>query len=158
MDPTVKAAVITGVVAIVSPILTYAVTRIYDRRELGKIVGRRKALIGTWRGNIVQDNSSELGALNIDMTFTSSGKIVEGNCELIYPVGNQLIKLRFIGGFYHERFVKFDYTNPDEAVVQFGSAVMILDSTGKLLEGRYVGYGSLTNQIVSGTVVMHRTP
>src|SRR5437868_1478080 len=98
METTIKAALISGVVAIVAPITTYVATRIYDRRGLGKIVGRRKALIGTWKGNIVQDDS-QFGGMNLTMTFTSSGKVIEGNCELIYPVDNQLIKLRFTGGF-----------------------------------------------------------
>ena len=157
METAIIVAIISGSVAIISPISTYVITRMYDRRGLGKITGRRKALLGTWKGSILQDADSEWGKMNIDMTFISNGKIVEGNCTLIYPVDNQVIKLKFTGGFYHERFIKFDYTNPDESVVQFGSAVMILDSNGKTLEGRYVGYGSITNRIVSGTVLMHRT-
>jgi len=157
MDTTIKAALISGGVAIVAPITTYVATRIYDRRGLGRIVGRRRALIGTWKGNILQDNS-QFGEALLTMTFSSSGKVIEGDCELIYPIENQLIKLRFTGGFYHERFVKFDYTNLDELVVQFGAAILTLAADGKSLEGRFVGYGSQTNGIVSGTVLMHRIP
>jgi hypothetical protein len=160
METPIIVAIISGVFGIVSPITAYVVTRIYDRRVLGKIVGRRKALIGKWKGNIVQDSDRELGEMGIDMVFTSSGKVIEGDCEFIFPEGNRVrvIKLKFIGGFYHERFVKFDYTNPEDGVIQFGCAIMILASEGKRLEGRYVGYGSITNRIVSGTVVMHKTP
>jgi len=130
METPIIAAVISGIVAIVSPIITYLITRIYDRRGLGRILGRRKALIGIWKGSIVQDNDRELGAISIDMSFTSSGKVVEGNFEFVDPISNQVIKLKFTGGFYHEQFAKFDYTNADELVVQFGSAIMSLASDG----------------------------
>lgn len=57
------------------------------------------------------------------MTFTSSGKVDEGNCEFLYPVSNQLMKLKFTGRIYREQFITLDYTNPGESIVRFGSAV-----------------------------------
>ena len=99
METPIIVAIISGSVAMVSPIATYVITRMYDRRGLGKIVGRRRALIGTWKGSISQDGDKELGAMNLEMIFTSSGKVVEGNCKLIYPVDNQIMNLIFTGGF-----------------------------------------------------------
>jgi hypothetical protein len=157
MEAPIIAAIISGSVAIVSPVITYAVTRVYDRRRLGKIEGRRKAMVGVWKGNIVQNMKGALLSMSLEITFTASNKVIEGSGEFISPTTNELAKLKFTGGFYHEQFVKLDYTNPDELIVQFGCSILKLSSDGRMLEGRYVGYGATTNQIVVGEVSLRRT-
>jgi hypothetical protein len=156
MQSEVTAALITGIIAIISPLTTYFLTRAYDRRELGKIEGRRKAIIGAWKGDITQTFLGETSQITIEMAFTAGKKIIEGHANLIHPVTSELTRLKFTGGFYHDRFIKFDYKNENETIMQFGSAVVDLSSDGKTLNGKYVGYGSKTNQIVSGDVCLKR--
>jgi hypothetical protein len=55
MQGAIVAAIITSSVALLSPILTLLFKKAYDRRGLGDIKGRRKAVIGTWKGIISQE-------------------------------------------------------------------------------------------------------
>src|SRR5262249_13847612 len=55
--------------------------------------------------------------------------------------------LNFVGGFYHEQFVKLDYVNPDADIIQFGTYIATLNAGGKVLEGRFLGYGPDTEGI-----------
>jgi len=156
MQPEVVAAIITGGVAVLAPIITLVFKQIYDRRSLGNIKGRRKAVIGTWSGSIVQEIDSNVVSFNLEITFSAGKKIVQGDASFISPTNNQLTKLKFIGGFLHERFIKFEYKNPDESIIQFGSSILDLSSDGKTLNGKFIGYGSATNRIVNGEVMLKR--
>ena len=157
METPIIVAIISGSVAIASPLITYVVTRMIDRRKLKDITGRRKAVIGSWQGNLVQEMSGTVFTIELEMTFVAGKKTIEGRSEFYNPITNQITRLRFTGGFYHEQFVKLDYTNTDELVVQFGCSILKLSADGRSLEGSYVGYGSVTNQIVVGKVTLHRT-
>lgn len=152
MEPVIVAAIISGSVAILAPIITYVVTRMYDNRELRQIKGRQKAISGTWHGTIAQEIDGNLANINLSITFTAGKKIVEGIAEFISPMTGLPVKLNFTGGFHNDYFIKFDYTNPDETVIQFGSCIVRLSDDGKTLKGKYVGYGANTNQIVNGIV------
>jgi hypothetical protein len=157
MDPAVIAAIISGSIAIVLPIITYGVTRFYDRRGMRKIEGRRNAIVGTWDGEIAQEVDGKLVSMKLGITFTAGKKVIEGTGKFINPVTNLLTELKFNGGFYHEQFVKLDFTNTDDIIVQFGCSILQLSSVGRTMQGRYVAYGSFTNLIVSGEVNLRRT-
>ena len=75
--------------------------------------------------------------------------------HLFPPITGNTIKLKFVGGFLYERFIKFDYSNPDESIIQFGNTILDLSADGKTLIGKFVGFGSITNQIVSGEVKLN---
>jgi hypothetical protein len=157
METPIITAIIAGSVAIVSPIITYVVTRMYDQRGLGKIKGRRRAMVGSWKGDIVQEIDGKSVSMNLEITFTAGKRVIEGTGEFISQTTNQVTRLKFTGGFYHEQFVKLDYANPDELIVQFGCSILKLSSDGRTLEGRYVGYGSLSDRIILGEVSLRRT-
>lgn len=156
MAPEVIAAIITGAVALIAPIATYFATIAYERRSIQKISGRRKSIVGNWRGNIKQSLKGAPVTIDIEMGFTAGNKIIEGNCRFLSPLDNRTTNLKFTGGFYHERFIKFDYKNEDEGVIQFGSSIIDLSADGRTMTGSYVGYGAGTNEIVTGNVILNR--
>lgn len=96
--------------------------------------------------------------MQLSITFTAGKKVVEGIAEFISPVTNLPVKLNFTGGFHNDYFIKFDYKNPDETVIQFGSCIVKLSDDGKSLKGKFVGYGASTNQIVNGIVDLEKAP
>jgi hypothetical protein len=152
MSPEIIAALIGGAGTIFAPVITVLAKNIYDRRIWGIVKGRRKAIIGTWVGSISQTIDNIPTSYNLEITFTADKKIVKGDASFISPSTGKTIKLKFIGGFLYERFIKFDYHNPDELIIQFGNAILDLSSDGKTLIGKFVGFGSNTNKIVTGEV------
>jgi hypothetical protein len=155
MTSEIIAAIISSAVAIVAPIITLVFKNNYDRRIWETITGRRKAIIGKWVGSITQTIENIPTSFNLEITFTADKKIVKGDASFISPLTSRTIKLKFVGGFLFERFIKFDYKNPDESVIQFGNAILDLSADGKTLIGKFVGFGSITNQIVSGEVTLN---
>ena len=155
MSPEIVAAIISSMVAIVAPIITLVVKNNYDRRFWETITGRKKAIIGTWVGAITQTIDNIPTSLNLEIVFTANKKIVKGDASIISPTTGKSIKLKFVGGFLFERFIKFEYKNPDESIIQFGNAILDLSADGKTLIGEFVGFGSITNQIVSGEVKLN---
>lgn len=157
MDAQIVAAIIAGGVAIVSPFLTYAITRAKDHKILGRVKGQRKAVIGLWKGQIGQPFNSEVIASDIEITFKAASKLVEGDAQLMYARDHSLMHLKFNGGFFYERFIRFDYHNQDDVVLQFGGAILELSADGKTMTGKFCGYGSKTGAIVSGDVQLIRS-
>ena len=121
---------------------------------------RRKALRGRWRGTLKQLDSEVTGveAHTLEMSFLPRWRTVTGTAFFIATMhGTDItVDLSVRGGFLHGRFLKIDYSHSDEAHMQFGSAVLGLSDDGKALSGRYVGYGSLTKQIVTGLITLSK--
>ena len=91
------------------------------------------------------------------MNFTKHRKRIVGRMTFTMP-GLATRTLDFTGGFLHEQFVKLDYNNPDSDIMQFGCYVakLITTSDRKTLDGRFVGYGPDTRDIVHGTAICNK--
>lgn len=158
MQPEVIAAIITGITTIIGPIITYIVIKRSQEKNLQEVGERRRVITGTWRGNIEQLLNNQPTSIPLEITFTAKERLIEGLATLTSPIDHSLIKLRFTGGFHYDRFIKFDYKNEDECVMQFGSSIMDLHADGRTLTGKFVGYGTRTNQIVSGNALLLKAP
>jgi hypothetical protein len=159
MSPTIVAAIIAGSVAIIAPIITLLIKEWIEQKPFSKISGRQKALIGMWRGSLKQAIVREGTPAEMEITikFIAKGKKILGSTTLT-PPGFAQRELGFIGGFLHEQFVKLDYSNPDPTIMQFGCYVARLDVTEdqKVLDGRFVGYGPDTKEVVYGTALLKK--
>lgn len=122
---------------------------------------RRRALQGRWRGALKQLDSdlSDVEVHTLEMSFAPRLRTIKGTAFFTATVkGTELtVDLQVRGGFLHDRFLKVDYSHSDEAHIQFGSAVLLMSDDGRSLTGRYVGYGSLTKQIVTGLITLSKT-
>lgn len=111
------------------------------------------AIAGKWRGEIKQHTP---GKPDIDyeceLRFVVKKQSIDGRME-IYPIindRNMRMEFDLQGNLIHGRFLNLNYRPTDEGALQFGCVIAELDDTGIAFEGRFVGYGSLNNQIVHG--------
>jgi len=116
--------------------------------------GRRETLNGKWIGTLRQRFKGKLIESAIEMDFKAEVEPMEGIATLDHPDGPGHPKLRFnvVDAFFHDPILKLDYRNTVDSVLQFGCFVGRLDAAGKTLKGRFVGYGSLVDQIAFGEV------
>jgi hypothetical protein len=155
-DPAVVAAWIGGASAIVASLVTVVATKAHDYRFLQPMLAdRRKALVGNWHGEAVQ---AELTA-TVELRLGASGKNVTGVAELQFVFGgtDRHLILDLTGGFLHDQFLKLDYTKKDDdGAIQFGTLVVELGADARTMVGRYVGYGSISDRIVSGEMSLKK--
>lgn len=157
MDKSIIAALISGLFAISSPLITFVFVRKYDQRELREIKkSESSAITGVWQGRLEQTLYDKSISMDVHFIFSSGKKVVDGVIKLKNPVDNSPIELSFTGGFYHGRFIKLDYTNSDTRIRQFGAMVMSLNDNADELTGKYTGYGSLSNKIINGEIILKR--
>ncbi|MGZ0080787.1 hypothetical protein [Methylomonas sp. YC3] len=151
MDASVIAAYISGVFAIFGPIIVFIATKHYEIRYLQPINhDRRIAVVGRCRGEIVQPNLTS----NIELRFDVRNKEVIGEAQInrVVEGRERLITLTMTGGFLYDRFLKLDYKNADASTIQFGSITLELAADPRAMEGKYSGYGSVSNCIVFGEI------
>ncbi len=156
MDTTLMGAIVGAVGTIFGAGITAAVMIRNERRKdtsLEITEHWREALSGKWVGSIVQEIEGEKVSMPLTMTFKISGKVVKGKCKFT-SFKKEEIELSFSGRFFREQFIRFEYQNVKEKVLQFGGAVLKLSADGSTLSGRYVGYGKDLDSIVSGSVSM----
>jgi hypothetical protein len=157
MDARITVAVIGGVFGIVTPIITYFVTQAYNESGFIRLSkGRRKALDGKWVGTLHQEVGPDGRPLDADYTLrlSTSRKAVKGEGNSHFQLGDKKYESKFhvVGGFLHDRFLRFTYDNVDETTLQFGAMMLELDPNGRSLTGRFVAYGFLSKRLIYGTI------
>jgi hypothetical protein len=162
MDTSIKVAIISGLFALLAPIITYVVTKELEDRYFEQMpYERQNALSGRWEGMMYQEVGFDGERLEvpmeipIDIEATVSGRRLEGVSKVKFPLPNgetDTSLVNFTGGFLHDRFIKIDYKNSNLATIQFGSMILELNSRGNMLSGRFLGYGDFTEVLVFGKV------
>ena len=123
--------------------------------------GRRRALTGRWVGAGYQaegvDGGPPLDAKLI-LDITAHSKTVKATGEYTSKVGatEEHTKFAMEGGFFHDRFLKFDYKNTDDTAIQFGAITAELSPDGRTIRGRYIGYGPFSERLVNGSIELHK--
>jgi hypothetical protein len=154
-------AAITAGVALTSAFATWIAKRIYDTRVLHSVSrDRRSVLNGRWLGQIYQERGPEGKeiSLRLSIDFIVSRKKVSGNGVVWVVVDGKETEERFLleGGFLHDQFLQLSYRNVRGFVLQFGAVTFRLSSSGESLKGKYAGYGSLTEGVVSGCAELRK--
>jgi hypothetical protein len=160
MNDTIWAAFIAGpAAASLTAILGYVLSP--DRRQRAAIgSARRDTLEGTWKGELHQavdiDGVSETNAVEFNLRVRL--RTVYGDGRLHYVVNQECRESFFAlrGGFMFDQFLKLDYSNKKGFVVQFGTIVLKLHSDGTRLEGKLVGYGSVTDRVIAADLELSR--
>jgi hypothetical protein len=161
METTLIKEIIAGAVAIVAPVVTFIATRAYENRFLQPISSERaRALIGTWAGDVLQDHGPDGAPLpgKANFKFSIVGKKIQGYRIYRASYGGEEFTSTFVssGGFLHDRFIRFNYNSEVSGVVQFGSIILEMSNDTKSLEGRFLGFGVVTNGLVFGTLRMKK--
>ncbi len=119
---------------------------------LGKT--RKRALKGKWRGIVEQDNMNKYdieliikpGFKRVNITGTILNKEVKKGAD----------NFIFKGAFKNERFLMLGYENADGGILQFGSMLLEFLPDSEHMQGRFVGYGYKSMQIIHGTLEIEK--
>jgi hypothetical protein len=156
MSPQVSAAIVSGLFTVGGALITFFVTKFFEQRHLLPIAGdRRKSLVGHWKGKISQPN---VGDYDLEMNLNVTKNKVSGLARLGYVEDGKphSIPLSLEGGFFYDRFLKVDYKNTDSAKIQFGSITLHVSSTSNSMNGKFSGYGSISEAVVGGDILLEK--
>jgi hypothetical protein len=146
--------------ACLGPVSVQIGHRIEEERMSG--TGRILALRGRWRGNVTQDANPRLPVTkyDCDSEFDLDGNYVVGYLNLQptrrIPGWPKVLEFKLRGAFVHERFFKMEYTYVDPAAIQLGFMLLDLNTQGTKLMGRFLGFGALSQQLVSGFIKLEK--
>lgn len=159
MDSTIIAAIIGGISTIVAAIGTFALTRLLDSNALpGARNVRQNALTGHWKGEVRQEGGVRGIPINmqLDLKLKSTRRMVRGEASFTGTFQNQNfnVSANIWGNFVHGRFLKLEYEYPD--LVQFGFILLELSPDGRILEGRWTGFGSASRELIYGSVQLQK--
>ena len=159
MNASVLAAVITATSSFLTAIGTLSLTRWTENRLFKPLGDRRRALRGTWRGNLTQNTvPPDVLIKDIEMICDPGRRRIKGTWFTHIQIGRDEMTLQYslIGGFYHDRFLKFDFRNDSPGKIQFGAAVLELTGDARTLSGAFVAYGPMSNAIIQGSMKFSR--
>jgi hypothetical protein len=117
----------------------------------------KQALVGKWAGNVEQKHNEMLISYYVELDFKISlwGSVI-GIVNIPKNEYFDSFNVSVKGGFFTDRILKLEYENEETPALQFGGMVLQLSGTGKSLEGCLVGYGSISEKIITGKVVFHK--
>ena len=151
-------ALIGAIGTIASPILTNFVSERSKTKVYRGISDIRKGIKGKWHGTIhqfVNDGTTAVfDDFPIEFNFEVNQKKIIGESDLNFRGVN--IELVAEGYFPAERHLLLTYRNKSDIQMQFGSIVMELNAEGNELEGKYVGYGNISERIIQGIISLKK--
>lgn len=148
-----------AVLSILAVLLAPIIGSYFDGRSNGDapdpLLGRVKAVIGYWEGSVTQEfheNSTITAAAVVRFTRVE-GATLKGHVDYVYQVEGKPIHERFhlSGTLVHGNLLKMEYHSADASIKQLGSGVMELNPTGKILRGKFAGFGARSNRIITGS-------
>jgi hypothetical protein len=108
--------------------------------------GRMEKIEGKWSGFFWGCNELNKGERVMDLTLKLNSTEITG--EVLIEVFGVSQKLNLKGSFRNDRFLILNYDNLQ--VVQFGTMILELKSTNDKLVGNLVGFGYLSESIITG--------
>lgn len=67
------------------------------------------------------------------------------------------ISYNLSGNMVANNYLRLDYVSRDPAVIEFGTLLLRLPSSGGKLEGKYISFGPITERLVSGEYVFSQS-
>jgi hypothetical protein len=115
----------------------------------------KDAVSGKWEGKYEQILNGALEEIDVYMFLEVSrkGKII-GKATI--PYGEDAFEANLKGGFYLRSFIKLEYENTNKAIIQFGSFVFRLSDRPNKLAGQFVGYGHISEKVISGSIQLKK--
>lgn len=156
MNTNLKAAIIGGICVILAPILTLLLNNSIENRKY-EVIGNRD-ILGKWSGIIIQELGNSEISFGVEFEFRNRGRKLYGTCK-VDAIDNPMDEshnLYIEGGLFENRFLKLEYKNTDENVIQFGTFLMELMPDGKKLIGRFTGYGHVSKKVVYGKITLNK--
>lgn len=130
------------------------------------LTARQMAMLRRWEGVIDQpDYQGGPISSKAVITLTSDGKrvigdgIIDVDLTSTHRGGPRTVQmaLRFAGSFFHADFIVMEYRPSDGTSLQFGTMLLHLNAEATELSGRFVGFGSISESIISGAISLRRS-
>jgi len=137
----------------------FYLNRALEKRYLPKITSaRQKAISGVWEGTYKQEDSEKRDEQNISfkLTLNAGSRTVTG---LMSVVDTTNFEFHVEGSFYHNKYLRLNYTASGitEDAIDFGSIFLILGDYPNKMAGKLVGYGSISETLISGIIELNKT-
>jgi hypothetical protein len=147
------AILIALITAIIGPLVTYYLTIILPSRVYPPITRKSRAkLDGKWTGTGYQNDAPGGQPITpaLSVKLKCGRRKIRGTATMHTRVGptDYIITYSLEGIFFEDRVISFLYRVLNGNVRQFGSAVVMLDDSGRKLSGLLIGYGFLSEKIV----------
>jgi hypothetical protein len=150
--------------AVVSTIIGIYVTRLHNTIKIPFLTNERKrSLRGHWHGIYKQDANSKRTAtdLQIELSLEPKLKLIQGKMivkELSKKTNNydNIYRFEVAGYFLHDRFLQLTYKccGKSSKAVDIGSLFLKVSDSGGEMHGRLAGWGSISEDVISGTVTL----
>ena len=134
---------------------------VYSYKKANEVITKppkdwRSIITGTWQGHYRTQIKGVYMEVPGIITLKTKHKQIIGKIEML-GLKNDFIEIpphssNVFGAFIHNRYIRLQYENELEHVVQFGAAVLELNSFRNKMTGRLVGYGPTTENILYGSV------
>lgn len=163
MNMEISSALIAASGALVSAVATVFVRHRLENRRLQPVASRRAAIAGRWTGEIADPKYPDGGIVSTAVvTFNPGSRRVTGSARVISSLAahhrggprESTIQSELTGGFRHGDFLMLEYRSKDASVLQFGAMILLLNGEGNRLDGMWIGYGRISEAIVSGTMTL----
>ena len=129
-----------------------------EAQQISNQEGREMGLVGKWVGKLNQQTDDGFISLDTDMeiNLTPTG-VINGTWTLHSKtlIGYQIVFNISCTTLYNQ-FVKLDFSSADKAIMSFGTLMTRLSASARTIEGQYVGYGSVSDRLVTGSVSLHK--
>ncbi len=113
---------------------------------------RAQAIAGNWTGHILQEVGFEC-QYAATCTLSVSGDTIGGFFRFRNERdSSDFVECTVTGGSLYDRFLQLNYVANDPTRIQFGTILAEVHAEGDKLDGRFLGYGATSQQIVTGEV------
>ncbi|MEJ2453645.1 MAG: hypothetical protein P8103_05755 [Candidatus Thiodiazotropha sp.] len=156
MSPIEIAFAVT--LTLVGSIAGFYINRGLENLHLPKIGRtRRQAISGDWEGVYHQQANEKREAQEIvfRLSLKAGSRAIKGRLEIR---DNTDYEFDIEGAFYHERYLRLNYTaaGSSAASIDFGAMFLVLADRPDTMSGLLAGYGSLSEGLINGTVDLRR--
>lgn len=137
----------------------YAFQRIADRRQyLAIATPRQRKLTATWTGTVQQVATDDRAAVELPITLElqAGSRTIRGSAKI--EDEGRLFEFDVDGAFLSGSYLRLNYSaeKSPSAALDFGVLFLRVGDIPETMTGRLVGYGSITNSLINGTVEVKR--
>jgi len=157
MDVNLAITIISIIITLISILIAFYQIQQSVKGFVKSTNSRKSALMGEWKGKYNQNNMREDKEVGGDLVFIFDsvkrkikGYILYDGDEVKNIPHNQ--RLDFQGGFRDSRYISLEYQTNNKSKIQYGNFILELSPTGNRIEGKFVGYGDESEDIVTGDV------
>ncbi|BDD08093.1 hypothetical protein FUAX_05250 [Fulvitalea axinellae] len=161
MESRITAAVITGISTIVATLLGGATTWFWTKKNKGT---RNLASVinGEWKGLVIEDIpvNGKTKKYDVSWHFVIKRRKIICDSVLEYRENKreEIHQKKYLlhGRITHDKFIMLDYYMTDNNQVNFGTEVIEINPVGDVFKGKYVGFSSKQEKILTGKIYAKR--